>query len=62
MNKEEKTIINIVCAWCGKELGEKDGEGVDGVSHSICDDCLLHHFPHTYEKVKGTPPGKSKEE
>lgn len=27
----------IVCAWCGKEMGEKEGEGV---SHSICEECL----------------------
>ena len=31
--------MKIVCAWCGKEIGEKNGEGVDGVSHSICERC-----------------------
>ena len=25
------------CAWCGKLLGYKPG---DGVSHGICDECL----------------------
>ena len=43
--------IVIVCAWCGKKLGEKDGQGVEGTSHGICDSCLLHHFPHVYEQV-----------
>jgi len=26
----------IVCAWCNKKLGEKEGEGV---SHGICPEC-----------------------
>jgi len=34
------TIIYIVCAWCNKAMGSKDGEGVSGVSHSICQECL----------------------
>lgn len=32
--------MKIVCAWCGKDMGEKDSEGVNGVSHSICQECL----------------------
>ena len=32
--------MKIVCAWCGKEMGEKNGKGVGGVSHSICQECL----------------------
>ncbi len=31
--------MKIVCAWCGRETGEKDGGGVDGVSHTICKGC-----------------------
>ena len=23
-----------------KDMGEKDGEGVSGISHSICDECF----------------------
>ena len=30
----------MVCAWCGKYIGEKDGEAVDGVSHGVCEECL----------------------
>ena len=43
-------ILDIICAWCGKKLGEKEGEGT---THGICDDCLLLHFPHHYAKIKG---------
>ena len=32
--------ITVICAWCGKSLGEKDGQGVEGISHGICEDCL----------------------
>lgn len=37
---EVMTMLKVICAWCGKELGEKDGEGVEGISHGICEDCL----------------------
>ena len=32
--------MKIICAWCGKEIGEKDGEGVEGISHSMCEECF----------------------
>ena len=31
--------MNIVCAWCGKSIGNKDGEGINGVSHGVCETC-----------------------
>ena len=31
--------MKIVCAWCGKDMGEKEGKGIEGISHSICDQC-----------------------
>ena len=34
-----KSILRIVCAWCGESMGEKDGKGVSGISHSICEKC-----------------------
>ena len=40
-----KTILKIVCMWCGREMGEKDGEGVEGTSHSICEACWYEHYP-----------------
>jgi len=46
--------LKIVCAWCGKELGEKEGpEGTEGTTPGICDDCLFKNFPHHYAKIKG---------
>ena len=32
--------MKIVCAWCGKCMGERDGEGIEGVSHGMCEACL----------------------
>lgn len=32
--------MKIVCAWCGGEIGEKDGKGVDGTSHTMCQRCF----------------------
>ena len=32
--------MKIVCAWCGKEMGTKDGEGQAGTTHGICSGCL----------------------
>ena len=32
--------IEVVCAWCYAFLGEKDGHGVEGVSLSLCPDCI----------------------
>ena len=32
--------MKIRCAWCGKDMGEKDGEGIEGVSHGMCENCL----------------------
>ena len=37
---ERRTKLKVICAWCGKDMGEKDGQGIEGVSHSICLDCL----------------------
>ena len=34
-----ETVIQIVCSYCQKDMGTKDGNGVTGVSHSICDEC-----------------------
>jgi hypothetical protein len=31
----------IVCSYCRKQMGEKDGQGQTGVSHSICPDCMI---------------------
>lgn len=30
--------MKVVCAWCGKDLGEKEGS-TEFVSHGICEEC-----------------------
>ncbi len=37
MNAEAKQVGKVKCAWCGADLGEK--EGVEGISHGICPSC-----------------------
>jgi transposase-like protein len=32
--------IKIVCSWCKRHMREENGRGVEGISHSICTDCL----------------------
>jgi len=32
--------MKIACAWCGKDMGGKDSKSKEGVSHSICKECL----------------------
>ena len=41
--------MDIICAWCQKKLGEKEGEGE---THTICNDCLNRYFPHISDKVR----------
>lgn len=33
------TVLKIVCSWCGKPCGEKDGQGQEGTTSTICPDC-----------------------
>ena len=32
--------MKIVCAWCGKDMGENEARGVEGVTNRICKECL----------------------
>jgi len=32
--------IKIVCSWCNRHMREENDRGVEGISHSICTDCL----------------------
>lgn len=34
-----KTVLKVICAWCGNPIREVDGEGVEGVSGGICKKC-----------------------
>ena len=48
-----RTVLKIVCMWCHKPMGEKDGLGVKGTSHSICEGCWKMHYPE-YEYPEKT--------
>ena len=32
--------MKTICAWCGKDMGDKDGEGIEGTSHGLCQECF----------------------
>jgi hypothetical protein len=32
--------IKIICSWCNRYIREENGRNVEGISHSICTDCL----------------------
>jgi hypothetical protein len=32
-------IIQLVCMYCDKPYGTKEGQGKSGVSHGICSEC-----------------------
>lgn len=34
--------LKVVCGWCHKLMGVKEGSGV---SHGICPECEAKHFP-----------------
>lgn len=33
------TTLTVTCAWCSSPMGTKEGEGVEGTSHGMCDSC-----------------------
>lgn len=40
----------VVCAWCKKELGEKEGLKEGEISHGICPDCRDKLLPRSDKK------------
>ena len=48
----KKTILKVVCAWCSKSLGEKDGQGQAGTSHGICPACAAIEMAKIAEMAK----------
>jgi hypothetical protein len=48
------TVIQVVCGSCGKDMGSKPGEGVEGISHSTCEVCLREKYSDifTEEEIK----------
>jgi len=39
------TVLKIECMYCNKDMGKKDGEGVSGVTTSICRECWIKNHP-----------------
>ena len=35
-----KDRITVVCAYCKELIRIKDGNGISGISHGICQDCM----------------------
>lgn len=46
--------MRIQCAWCGRDLGEKDGG--EGVTHGICPACLARVLGKTQFLCDPTTP------
>jgi len=36
--------MRIICAWCGKDMGEQPPYDDKRVSHGICESCKAEHF------------------
>lgn len=52
---ESHTVV-IKCAWCGKELGIRQGYGMAGARHGICGSCasrLLSDYELAKEPLRG---------
>lgn len=39
------TVLQIECMHCQKNMGEKDGEGKEGVTSGICRECWEELYP-----------------
>ena len=50
--------IKIICGWCGKDLGEKEGDSEMPVSHGICDQCAEKEL----KKIREIDPRKTPQE
>jgi len=46
------TVLKSVCSFCGCDLGEADGRGVDGISGSICGTCWYEQYVFKLGGVK----------
>lgn len=43
--QEKSAKGRVVCAWCQKEMGKKEGLKEGQISHGICENCREKHFP-----------------
>lgn len=40
-----ETVLRIICMFCKKVMGTKDGKGVEGDSSAICEECWYKECP-----------------
>ena len=60
--QDEKAKMKRICAWCGKVMGEKDAEGLEGEdTHGICDECLAKLNEEGLQYVKEFNERKNRE-
>ena len=50
MSYNMQTIIEVVCSSCKTKLGEKDGNGMSGISHSICEKCIREKYKDEFSE------------
>ncbi len=50
----KQTVMKVVCAWCGADMGTKNGKGQTGTTHSICPECV----DKEWAKLGGRPPAR----
>jgi len=43
--------IIVICSYCKKIINIKDGEGVSGTSHGICNSCLTPVKRHLKKRL-----------
>lgn len=54
IRRKRQSDLTVKCAWCGDDMGVKDGKGVEGISHGICRKCANLEWA----KVGGRPPAR----
>jgi hypothetical protein len=40
-DKPRRSLIRVICQFCGKHYGDKPGLGVIGDSHGVCPECVV---------------------
>jgi len=52
--EKKKKIVNIVCSWCGREMGTKEVDNDTSTSHTICPECQ-EKWKKQLEEMKEKP-------
>ena len=53
------TTLKIICDWCRRDMGEKDGGGQSGETGGMCPDCWAKLFPgEPYPREEEVKDGK----